>query len=145
VTAIMKQLLSWLNVKAHSRKFWSGVWGRTQTRFRRMFVMASIYTSLVKCSEDDIEKLNEVNAEFQLANDVKVLRFPALCAPLIWKNLDELREPEQEVQAVNVAHLVGKIPAWLRYGDTEELEHDVQSLLQYIARRRSSSPASLTS
>lgn len=106
------------------------MWSYTQEGFRRMVVLSSIHASLVKCSADDLDCLSEVNAEFKLDKDVKVLRFPTLLAPLVWKNL-----PEQEANADgatdDITPIISKIPSWLRWGSFEELEREVRLMVQY--------------
>jgi len=97
-----------------------------------MFVLTSIHASLVKCSEDDLGKLNEVNEEFKLARHVKVLRFPTLVAPLIWNHIEDTKDTPTD----DVWLWLKKIPAWLQYGNPEEIERDVRHMLDFVAAKQ---------
>ncbi len=131
----MKRFFQLLNVKNHLRVLWLWIWNRTRVSFRRVFVLSSLHARLVKCGVDDLETLGQVNAEFKLVRDVKVLRFPTLFAPLIWRNLAALQEKETATVNDEVTSIVHNMPGWLQYGSLEELEADIRLMVKYCFKR----------
>lgn len=131
----MMRFFAILNFKNHLRVLWLWIWNQTRTSFRRVIVLSSLHATLIKCSVDDLTMLDEVNAEFNLVRDVKVLRFPTLFAPLIWRNLAALQEKDTATVNEEVSSIVRNLPGWLQYGSLEELENDFRWMVKYCFSR----------
>lgn len=112
-------------------RLWIFLWGFTPVRFRRMSLLSSLYASFTGCSEDEKDRLEQVNAYLCLTNDVHCMRFSVLIAPYLWRTVLPIQKIDQDRIDTYINRLVTSIPCWLRYSSDDQLKQDLSDLIWY--------------
>lgn len=128
---------SMAKLSAPGRGLWLFLWNRTQDRFKRMCLLASLHAQLTKCHVDDVAELKNINEEMDLMRDVRALRCPTLFAPMIWKTVLPIERIDLSRSDAYVERILKKSPCWLLYADHETRREDVRQLLAYCQYQRS--------
>jgi len=115
---------------------WFYIWSNASDRCKRMFVLSSLYARLMRCDEDSLEELKELNKNLDLSRDTKVLRTPTLFSSWVWGNLLPLDSINLEHIDRYAMRLVKKTPCWLWYADPETRRKDIQELIAYCLQRK---------
>lgn len=112
-------------------RLWIFLWGFTPVRFRRMSLLSSLYASMAGCSEDEHNRLDQVNRYLCLTNDIHNMRFSVLVAPYLWRSVLPIQMIDQDRIETYVNRLVNNIPCWLRYNGDDQLKQDLSDLIWY--------------
>lgn len=113
--------------------FWNWMWLKSDVKFRRMCVMASLHAQLAKCSTDDDDAITLLNQHMGLVNDFNAMRLPTLFAGLIWKNLPAIERLDTDNKNL-VTRIVRQTPCWLYYTSEQGYESDIKDLLGFCQR-----------
>lgn len=110
---------------------WTSLWSVMPDRSKRMCLLTSLYVCMTGYTEDDTDKLDEMNRELTLSRDTNALRFPALVSPLIWRSTFLKKPPvtDSERSELFITRLIKKTPCWLKYGDEQTMRDDMRKLL----------------
>ncbi len=110
---------------------WFSIWARVPDQSKRMFVLASLYVRLMNCNEDDTERLDDVNRTLGLSRDTRVLRTPAIFAPVIWKQVLPIDKIDPDQGERYISRLIKRTPCWLWYADLETRTEDLRQLMHF--------------
>lgn len=111
-------------------RMWSSLWTHIPDRCKRMCVLASLYATLVGCTEDDTEQLEQVNEKLGLSRDTQALKLPTVLAPYIWPKLTPDRRLDKSRADSYIRLLMQRCPCWLRYGDENTMKEDLKALVE---------------
>ena len=115
---------------------WFYLWSNASDRCKRMIVLSSLYARLMRCDEDDLEELKELNENLDLSRDTKVLRTPTLFSTWVWGNTLPLERVNLDRVDSYIMRLVKKTPCWLWYADQETRRRDIKKLIIYCIQRK---------
>lgn len=109
-------------------------------RTKRMVFLASLTARLKGSQPFDNETLEKLNRVMELAKTDSALKLPYELSRAIWhgKNPYEILKTDiTEGSFSNVrikemsASIINAMPDWLRYGDNQDIEQDVERLLDH--------------
>lgn len=116
----------------------------TNTHSKRIIFLTSLYCRVVRLEQMRDDAIGKLNNLLQLARRDQALRFPAAIQGMVW-DIDGLRsqisqEMSQPEWNANKARelseqLVAASPQWVRYGELDDMVHDVMAMMQDIFRQ----------
>lgn len=121
--------------------FWFMCWNRAPDAIKRMFMLTSLYATLVEEEDISLEELDKFSRELEIEAHPKAMKFPALIGKWVWSQLLPFRKISLDNEEHYIHRLVKKIPCWLWYEDAESRRRDIQQLVDWLKLRGGSGAA----
>lgn len=112
----------------------------TNTHTKRILFLTSLYCRIVRLEHMRDDTINQLNDLLKLAKRREALRLPAAVQGIVWTEdlssqvREELHQSQfDEAKAANLARqVIDSSKAWMRYGQSGEMERDIMKMFRDI-------------